>query len=89
MKDIFSVSAIIDWLKTQDPSTKYNYESYTDCLLCRYLRARGLSVCFVTPGEWTAFDGSRHEYPGIIEQILVPDGRPDYRGALRRAEALL
>ena len=39
--DPFTLPALIAWLRTQEPATEYDFMSTDDCLLCRYIRARG------------------------------------------------
>jgi hypothetical protein len=90
--DVFSLEGLIAWLETQNPETKYEYTSPTDCVLCRYFRAHGYVNAIVTRDHLV---GERH-FPMAMKIAAHGCERwPDrlqftwnYGAALERARAL-
>ena len=87
----FSVEGLISWLERQPLETEYDFTDITDCLLCRYGRARGLDVNSAGSNTISHRSGGR-----IIVSTVFPDDtciagtRPyTYGAALARAKALV
>ncbi len=91
MINTFSVTGLIAWLETQDPATEYPYSSNDDCLLCRYFRARGVSLGGLAPmGSMTWGDATGNDHILPPELNRVSRGYPwTYGAALARAKATL
>jgi len=89
--NIFSVPGLIVWLEGQDPETEYNYVDSDDCLLCRYFRARGVSLRDYEPMgsvDWSDKDGYDHDLPEELDNISV-SGEHNYGAALARAKEMV
>ena len=85
----FSVEGLVAWLETQDPTTEYGYQSSNDCLLCRYLRARGVPLSETASmggSGWWDRDGGIHRLPSSL-RVLAHGS--NYGEVLARAKALL
>ena len=88
MLNTFSVTGLIAWLETQDPTTGYNFLHCGDCLLHRYLSARGVPVSGVGGDYWRDKDRNKHPLSGDLR--LVARRFPhNYGAALARAKATL
>ena len=44
MLNTFSVTSLIAWLETQNPETEYDYTDSRECLITRYMLARGVPL---------------------------------------------
>ena len=88
MKDPISVEGLADWLRKQDPDTKYMFLSCSDCLIARYLKSLGLPVSSVGSPMWHDTNGMSHDFPPGMDGVAVAAPRT-YGAALKRAEKLL
>ena len=52
-----TVSDFYAWVKTQDPTSTYNYFSLDDCACARYAKARGISDYDPTGKGWMEIEG--------------------------------
>jgi hypothetical protein len=41
---ILTKENVVAWLRAQDPATEYDFTDSTNCLLCRFLRDRGVQA---------------------------------------------
>lgn len=72
--DVLSVRSLRDWLRQQDGSEWYCFDSTGGCLLANYLRAMGLPCKVVIFGGWTA---DPHNTASDYSYKLFP-GAADY-----------
>lgn len=85
-----TMADFVAWLRTQDPKTAYDYGSITDCLVVRYMRARGIPVAHAGPTQGSLKDGARIRVPSDLMDVAFSArwGRRGwtYGSALRAAE---
>lgn len=86
--DPFTLEAFATWLEREGLRTKFDYGDIHDCVLCRYLRARGLNILNVGGFEYNLMDGSGGELPADFAAVVLDE--KTYGGVLRNiARALL
>lgn len=82
---IFSLDALIDWLRQQYAEDEYCFIDNGGCMLARYFRDCGKESVIVG-GEKTWLDGIETTMPESFRQISVGSPRT-YGAALERAIA--
>ena len=61
---------LISWLEAQPSDETYDYTNSENCLLCRFLKSRGLSDPVVNSTHWYAYsDGPGVQLPPDFDQI--------------------
>ena len=82
---VFSLQGLIAWLETQPAETEYEYTNTSDCLLCRYFKARGVPVSYMGGVRWFDHTGNAHPLP---DGLRAAPHAHTYGAALARAKAL-
>lgn len=85
-----TLTGLIGWLRTQDPTTDYDYMSNGDCLLHRYLRTLVEMPDYYGVGgdRWYDAAGNQSPLPKCLD-IVARSFPYTYGAALKRAEAVL
>jgi len=67
-----------DWLKTQNPETRFDYVSNDNCVFAQYLKAMGFQRVSVNP--WTFWVGiSEHSLPRNVNAAIRYGAKGDDR----------
>jgi hypothetical protein len=87
---------LVNWLETMPADGTYSYFDSENCLLCNYLKSRGIPNPIVNKLCWYEFSGSLRPYElpehfnRVSEGSLFsnPNKRHTYGAALKRAKAI-
>ena len=92
VSQVLSLAGLVAWLETQPPETTFEYQDNHDCLMCRYLRARGIEVMWMGGAYFFSAQDDHHDLPfemGLAAQVEIFTGQNTYAAALVRARGLL
>lgn len=91
-----TMGALRTWLKSQDPTTIYNYNKPTDCLMARFGRAQGYDVKSAGIDQLSLNDGTSVPFRSELDVHVAyyrstaeTDYYRTYGGALAALEAYM
>jgi hypothetical protein len=88
MRPIFDDEAFVEWIGRQKPERRYIYDSCEDCLIARYLKAKGFQSVWVNKYDVILNGEKRKLLP--YDWNAVAEGRgKTYGQAHQRALGLL